>query len=125
MKNTAPNIPRRGFAIVAAASLLFVLDHFAVFAEPSGESEGHAARPEFYFVRGEVNVPQRYVYTNGLTLAGAIKRAKGLTAQASATKVSLTRAGDKPLILDVKAIERGKAKDIQLKPGDQVFVPRK
>jgi protein involved in polysaccharide export with SLBB domain len=109
----------------AAILLLVASDHFPVSAQPVVQNDGHVARPVFYFVEGEVNVPQRYVYTNGLTLALAIKRAKGLTAEASPTKVSLTRTGQKPIILDYKAIEQGKAKDPELKPCDKIWVPRK
>jgi protein involved in polysaccharide export with SLBB domain len=76
-------------------------------------------------MEGEFKVPQRYVYTNGLTLTAAVKRAKGMTALASPTKVSLTRIGEKALLVDWKAIEEGKAKDVELRPGDKVFVPRK
>jgi hypothetical protein len=125
MKNIAANIPGHGFAVVVVLFLVFVLDHSSIFAEPRGGNEARATRPEFIFVSGEVNVAQRYVYTNDLTLAAAIKRANGLTAQALPGKVSLTRIGEKPLTIDYKAIKRGKAKDIALRPGDRIFVPRK
>ena len=96
-----------------------------VTAQPSSETDRAVIRPEFYFVQGEVNVPQRYVFTNGLTLTAAIKRAKGFTALASSTDVLLTRAGGRPVVVDVNAIEQGKAKDIELRPGDKLQVNRK
>jgi hypothetical protein len=123
MKNITAKIARS--SLLGTTALLLASDHFLAFAQPSSENAGHFARPEFYYVQGEVNAPQRYVYTNGLTLAAAIKRAKGLTALASATKVSLIRTGEKPIVVDCKAIEQDKAKDIELKPGDKVLVPRK
>ncbi len=69
-------------------------------------------------------MPQRYVYTNGLTMSTALKMAKGVTLQAS-TKVQLTRKGEKPVTFDRKSIEQGVGKELELQPGDRVFVPRK
>jgi protein involved in polysaccharide export with SLBB domain len=110
-------------SITLTAWLLLVA--LKVSAQPSSENAHPAIRPEFYFVQGEVKVPQRYVFTNGLTLTAAIKRAKGFTALASPTDVSLTRVGGKPLVVDEQAIEQGKAKDIELKPGDKLQVHRR
>ena|SRR5579859_4905423 len=125
MNNIHSNSSRAIFATTVAGLLLLGSVHFRALAQPVSEKDRPSVRTEFYFVQGEVNVPQRYVYTNGLTLAAALKRAKGLTAQASSTKVSITRMGEKALVVDCKAIEQGKAKDIELRPGDKVFVPRK
>ena len=125
MKNINANLARGIIATMVAVLLLLGSAHSPVLAQVAPESDHHSVRPEFYFVSGEVNFPQRYVYTNGLTLTAAIKRAKGLTAQASSTKVAITRIGEKALVVDWKAIEQGKAKEIELRPGDKVFVPRK
>ena|SRR5579872_2518797 len=110
---------------IAMGVLLLVSGHLRVWAQPSSEKDRASVRPEFYFVEGEVKMPQRYVFTNGLTLTAAIKRAKGFTALASPNEVSLIRTGGEPVVVDVKAIEQGKAKDIELRPGDKVQVHRK
>jgi len=96
---------------------------WAAHAQPQSEPN-ESARAQFVFVEGQVKVPQRYVYTNGLTLSAAIKRANGVTAEAS-SKITLYRSGKEPLIFDRKALEVGKEKDIELKPGDKVFVAKK
>ena len=77
------------------------------------------------YVDGQVNIPGRFPYTNGLTLNMAIKMASGVTVQAAPTKVTLTREGEKPAIVDLKAIQQGETKDIELHPGDKVHVPKK
>ena|SRR5437016_14292282 len=82
-------------------------------------------RIEFVYVVGQVKIPQRYVYTNGMTVSSAVKLAKGVTDQASPTKLTLTREGKRPVILDRQRIENGKAKDIKLEPGDTIFVAKK
>jgi hypothetical protein len=125
MKNIPFNSRWATFAATVAGLLLFGSVHFRALAQPASENDRHSVRPEFYFIQGEVNVPQRYVYTNGLTLTAALKRAKGLTADALPTKISITRMGEKALVIDYKAIEQGKAKDMELRPGDKVFVARK
>ena len=79
---------------------------------------------QFIYISGEVNVPQRYVYTEDLTLAKAIERAKGVTSKAS-ENVTLTREGSDAQTFKLKEIQKGDAKDIKLKPGDKVFVPGK
>ena len=77
------------------------------------------------YIDGQVNVPNRFPYTNGLTLSAGIKMARGVTAQAAPTKVRLIREGEKPTIVDFKAIQQGTIKDIELQPGDRVHVPKK
>ncbi len=79
---------------------------------------------QFVYVAGEVTIPQRYVYTNGMTLRAAIRAAKGVTAFAS-PNVTLTREGTQPMTINREKLEQGKAKDITLQPGDKIFVPRK
>jgi Periplasmic protein involved in polysaccharide export len=77
------------------------------------------------YIDGQVNIPNRFPYTNGLTLSAAIRMARGVTAEAAPTKVTLRREGEKPAIVDLKAIQQGKTKDIELQPGDRVHVPKK
>src|SRR5262245_26507326 len=110
---------------VAAGLLLLASGYLRVLAQPAGENDRPVGRPGRCCGRGEVKIPARYFFTNGLTLTTAIKMAKGFTDLASPKEVSLIRTGAKPLVVDVKAIEQGKAKDIELRPGDKVQVQRK
>jgi len=80
---------------------------------------------QYVLIVGQVTIPARYPYTNGLTLVTAIKMARGLTAEAAPTRVVLTRESEKPRTLDLKAIQEGKTKDVELQPGDRVHVPKK
>jgi protein involved in polysaccharide export with SLBB domain len=80
--------------------------------------------PRFVYVAGEVKVPQKYVYSRDLTLAKAIKLAKGVTSKAS-DKVTLSREGSDDQTFKLKAIQKDGAPDIKLKPGDKVFVSPK
>jgi len=112
-------INRSTMVAVAGISLICWAAHAQAQTEPNEN-----ARPQFVFVEGQVKVPQRYVYTNGLTLKSALKRANGVLVEASA-KVTLYRSGKEPMIFDRKALELGKEKDIELKPGDKVFVAKK
>ncbi len=115
-----------------ALSLLGLLGGF-LLVSPNSTQAADAAQSravdqtkatQFVYIAGEVVVPQRYVYTNGMTLGAAIRAAKGVTALAS-PNVTLTRAGKQPMTINREELERGKAKDITLQPGDKVFVPRK
>jgi SLBB domain len=125
MKTTSFLVSLTGACMAAMALLLLPADPSSAADSSRSATDNDSKRPQFVFMGGEVSVPQRYVYTNGLTLGTAIKMARGLTAQAAPTKVTLTRVGEKPMTLDVKAIEQGKAKDIELQPGDKVHVPKK
>jgi hypothetical protein len=88
----------------------------------AGENE---TKPlQFIYIGGEVKVPQRCVYSDDLTHGKAIKMAKGVTSKAS-DKVTLTRQGSDKQTFKLKAVQKGDATDVKLKPGDEVFVPRK
>jgi protein involved in polysaccharide export with SLBB domain len=60
-----------------------------------------------------------------MTLDKGIKMARGVTVEAAVTKVTLIREGENPATLDLKAIQRGQTKDVELKPGDRVHVPER
>lgn len=87
-------------------------------------AESNSKSLQFIYVGGEVKVPQRYVYSDDLTLGKAIKLAKGVTSKAS-DKVILTRQGSDEQTFRLKAVQKGDAANVKLKPGDKVFVPRK
>jgi hypothetical protein len=136
MKTTSFFIPFTGLSVATVSLVLLVPNRSWATEQSQGTSSvisgrtfepresDNSKRPEFVFIGGQVNVPQRYVYTNGMTVMAAIKMARGLTDQAAPTKVALTRASQKPITLDLKAIEVGKTKDIELQPGDKVHVPK-
>jgi len=122
MKTIAASITPRVF--FAAVLLLTSSQLRAAEARQNGAND-ESEPIQLVYVAGQVKIPQRYVFTNGMTLSVAIKMAKGVTEQASPTKVTLTREGKKPLMLDRQKVENGTAKDIKLQPGDKIFVPKK
>ena len=77
----------------------------------------------FVNVSGDVRQPRRVEYTQDLTVLGAISAAGGFTEYADQRKVRLIRQGRAQLV-DVKAVRRNPALDIQLLPGDQIEVPQ-
>ncbi len=114
-----------GTSLAAIGGLLLISSNSLQAADAAQRRAMEESKPtQFVYVGGEVAVPQRYVYTNGMTLRGAIRAAKGVTAFAL-PDVTLTREGEQPMTINRKELERGKAKDITLQPGDKVFVPRK
>jgi polysaccharide export outer membrane protein len=76
-------------------------------------------------VLGQVAKPGSYPLLPGMSMIQAISQAGGLTAVASGTHVSLTRKGGKgqqTVEVDVEAISEGKAPDVPLQAGDQIYV---
>jgi polysaccharide export outer membrane protein len=88
------------------------------------------ASPKHYVtVEGEVNHPNRYTLEGDLTVTGAISTAGGLTRYGS-SEVKLRRTNPDTgevqiLVVDLKAVRKGKAKDVALLPGDVVSVARR
>jgi polysaccharide export outer membrane protein len=76
-------------------------------------------------VLGQVAKPGSYPLVPGMSMIQAISQAGGLTAVASGTHVSLTRKaskGQQTVEVDVEAISEGKAPDVPLQAGDQIYV---
>jgi protein involved in polysaccharide export with SLBB domain len=74
---------------------------------------------------GQVSKPGSFPLLSGMTLIQAISSAGGLTSIASSGKVSLTRkteTGQRTVVVDVDAIIEGRANDIPLQAGDQIYV---
>lgn len=75
--------------------------------------------------QGRVQFPQE----KGLTILGAIALADGFTRLAELKRVKLTRIkpdGEPDMIeVDVDAIRKGSARDVQLQVGDAIFVPER
>lgn len=80
----------------------------------------------FYFVDGEVKLPNRFVYLGQMTVLRAIASAGGFTDFAETWNIQLTRADDRkePPIDARKARENPKL-DLEIHPGDRIYVPRK
>lgn len=74
---------------------------------------------------GQVSKAGSYPLTPGMTLIQAISAAGGLTAIAAGSHVKLIRKapkGTQAAEFDVEAIQEGKAPDVPLQAGDQIFV---
>jgi polysaccharide biosynthesis/export protein VpsN len=74
---------------------------------------------------GQVAKPGSFPLMPGMSLIQAISQAGGLTAVASASHVNLTRKtakGQQTVEVDVGAINEGRAPDVPLQAGDQIYV---
>jgi len=74
---------------------------------------------------GQVAKAGSFPLLPGMTLIQALSQAGGLTAVANASHVNLTRktaTGQKTVEVNVDAINEGKAPDILLEAGDQIYV---
>ena len=77
-------------------------------------------------VLGSVQSPGRIAFVEKLTLVQAISNAGGLSPVAAPKRVKLTRGGPngpETTVISVKDITEGRRQDIELQPGDIVFVP--
>jgi len=88
------------------------------------------ASPKYFVtVEGEVAKPGRYPLEGDLTVSGAVSSAGGLTRFAS-SDVTIRRQDPKTgatqiLKLDLKAVRKGKEKDLTLLPNDVISVSRR
>jgi len=79
-------------------------------------------------VLGQVSKPGSYPLLPAMSLIQAISQAGGLTSVASGTHANLTRKtnkGQQTVQVDVDAISEGKAPDVPLQAGDQIYVPER
>jgi hypothetical protein len=79
----------------------------------------------WFYVGGEVNYPSRQIIGSRITLLKAIACAGGFTPSANKKKVQLTRHHDgEQRIIDCTSAERQPELDVQIYPGDSIYVPR-
>jgi protein involved in polysaccharide export with SLBB domain len=77
----------------------------------------------FFYVGGEVRNPNRFLWTDDLTLTKAISAAGGFTEYASRGRVQVAR-GKTVIVVDAEEARRRPEKDIPILPGDSIQVPR-
>ncbi len=78
------------------------------------------------YVLGQVKNPGNYDYQEGMTVIAAIAEAGGATRLGDLNRTLVTRGnGDaqRKISIDVNDIQRGDKPDVELVPGDIVFVP--
>jgi len=79
----------------------------------------------WYYVDGEVRVPNRQIYNSRITVLKAIASAGGFTDFANKKKVKVTRVdGHSQIVNCVKALDNP-ALDLEVYPGDKIHVPRR
>ncbi len=79
----------------------------------------------FYYVDGEVKMPARQTYIERTTVLKAIASAGGFTDFAKKKGVKLSRLDGRKLTINcIKAIDDSSL-DVEVYPGDKVYVPRK
>jgi polysaccharide export outer membrane protein len=77
----------------------------------------------FFYVGGEVKNPGRFAWSEDTTLLKAINTAAGFTDYANRGKVQLVR-GKTAETYDCDDLQRHPAKDVPIRPGDTITVPR-
>jgi polysaccharide export outer membrane protein len=80
---------------------------------------------QFYFVDGEVRLPNRQVYLSRTTVLKAIASAGGFTDFANKGKVTLTRVDGRSVVVNCKKAQKDPRLDLEIFPGDKVWVPRR
>ncbi len=83
-------------------------------------------KPEerFYYVGGEVRMPNRQPYTGSMTVTRAIDTAGGFSDYAAKSKIILTRASGQKFRIDYNKALKDPAFDPPVFPNDQVKVER-
>jgi protein involved in polysaccharide export with SLBB domain len=92
-----------------------------IFTHPTAVVSVTAAS-RFVSVGGGVRAPQRFQWSEDLTLQSAINVAGGLDEFGSPKGVRLIRAGRIFQTYDLRVLEKDPFQDPKLLPGDQVFV---
>jgi polysaccharide export outer membrane protein len=83
------------------------------------------ALDRYIFVGGDVKIPARYAYSDGMTVTKAIQTAGGFTEFANKKNVRLRRAsGGTDIVINVKKAIENPEYDKMVYPGDSVMVRR-
>lgn len=77
----------------------------------------------FFYVGGEVHNPNRFLWSEDTTVLKALSTASGFTDYANRRKVELVR-GKERQVLDCEELQRHPSKDVPVRPGDTITVPR-
>jgi protein involved in polysaccharide export with SLBB domain len=102
------------------------LKQLKILTDPSVIVQVKEYRSRRITIIGQVSKPGSFPFTSGMTLIQAISVAGGLTALADTDRVNLTRKSDNgrtyTALVAVGAMMEGKAPDVPLQSGDQIFV---
>lgn len=79
----------------------------------------------FFYIYGEVKLPNRYQYGSKMTVMGAISTAGGYTDYANQKKIQLIRTDNQRQIVNGKKAREDPQFDPEVRPGDRIFVPRR
>jgi len=80
---------------------------------------------QFYYVRGEVKLPNRQIYISRIDLLQAIASAGDFTDFARKSSVQLTRADGRKMTIDARKARRDPNLNPEVLPGDIIDVPRR
>jgi polysaccharide export outer membrane protein len=100
------------------------------FALVDGDNITVYGAAEKIYISGEVIKQGNIPYPTGktMTLMEAISETGGFARFADKSKVEIRRIGPDGKLqiikVDIKKIEKGKAQDVEIKPGDHIFVPQ-
>lgn len=79
---------------------------------------------QFYYVGGDVKAPGRQVYLSRITVLKAIQSAGDFTDFARKRAVQLTREDGRKFTVNCVKARTNPALDLEVYPGDTIFVPR-
>jgi polysaccharide biosynthesis/export protein VpsN len=79
----------------------------------------------FYYLDGEVKAPARQTYIERTTVLKAIASAGGFTDFAKKKAVKLTRQDGRKFTINCVKAREDHSLDLEVYPGDKIFVPRK
>ena len=82
------------------------------------------AEDRFFYLGGEVKVPNRQMYLGNVTVLRAIETAGGFTDFANRKKIQLRRASGETLTINALKAEKDPSLDPQVLPNDHITVPR-
>jgi protein involved in polysaccharide export with SLBB domain len=80
---------------------------------------------QFYYVGGEVKMPNRFVYLGPIHLLAAIRSAGDFSDFANKRSVILVRADGRKVTINCKKALDNPALDPEIYPGDNIHVPRR